>query len=71
LTLSNGDTIVSLNDTFTHFDNLANVITTSNPSYAQGANFEFKLDLSAIGEDTKVTSVSVKSLADNIIDNME
>lgn len=71
LTLSNGHKIVSLNDTFTHLDKTSNIITTSNPSYAIGANFEFKLDLSAIGEQTKVTSVSVKSVSDNIIDNME
>lgn len=71
LALSNGDKIISVNDTFTHLDNSSNVVTSSNASYAQGLNFEFKLDLSSIGELTTVTSVSVKSLSDEIIDIME
>jgi hypothetical protein len=71
LTLSNGDTLVSEDDTFTHFDSELTQITTSNASYAKGINFEFKLDLTSIGERTIVTSVSVLTQSDEIIDSME
>jgi hypothetical protein len=71
LTLSNGDTLVSHNDTFIHYDDAQQVITSSNPAFAQGLNFEFKLSLTSIGERTVVTSVSVKTPTDEVIDNME
>jgi predicted small lipoprotein YifL len=71
LTLSNGDTLVNANDTFIHYDSSLNEIKTSNPSFAQGVNFEFKLDLTSIGERTIVTSVIVKTSTDEVLDDME
>ncbi|MBA6339940.1 hypothetical protein H4J59_02845 [Colwellia sp. MB02u-10] len=71
LTLSNGDTLVNVNDTFIHYDSSLNEIKTSNPSFARGVNFEFKLDLTSIGERTIVTSVIVKTSTDEVLDNME
>jgi hypothetical protein len=71
LTFSNGDTLVSIDDTFTHYDSAKNEIITSNASYAQGINFEFKLDLTSIGERTVVTSVSVTTNNDELIDDMQ